>query len=170
MNNIFISQITKKLENTIIMNKFKNYIGMSHENVTKITVGVFAILCVTNQGSQIGSFFVGTMYPLYISCKSLKSNEENVEQQKELHKYWVVWVTFTRLEIALNAVVTFIPMFSQMKLAIFIINLYNSFQLSSHLFDQAIIPLFDKAELSLIDLNNDFNKDYNQIKDSVNTD
>lgn len=146
MNNLItISTLSSKFEKTRLVIYIKEKYGIKQENLGKVMMILFMATTATSQGSQCCSFLIGTLYPLYVSCKLLKS-QENLTEEKDLHKYWIVWITFTRIELALNAIITLIPFFAQIKLALYLTNVYNSFQISTHLFNNVIVPLYESCD------------------------
>tara|TARA_Y100000389_G_scaffold205141_1_gene263999 strand:- start:23353 stop:23832 length:480 start_codon:yes stop_codon:yes gene_type:complete len=136
--------------------KFVNFVHqkypMPKEQISKITVAASTLFCFTPHGAQLCSFFVGTLYPVFISCSVLDPSTELVKLESDLHRYWVVWIVATRIEIALSSITAFIPMLYQLKLLAFVLNIYNSFSFSNHLFDNGIMSAFKYCNTQLLNV------------------
>lgn len=144
----YVNLVTSNIEDSSLITVLHQRSNVSKHNITKGALGMLTLFCVTSHGSQICSFFIGTMYPIYISCCifSEKSITKTTLNEQDLHKYWVVWMVFTRLEIALLNVTAFIPLFHQIKLLTFFVNAYNSFKMSTHTFENIILPIFEYCD------------------------
>lgn len=123
--------------------------GVPQEQISKMAVGAFSTFCMTSKGSQICSFFVGTVYPTYMSCMILDASIESDISERELYNYWLIWVFVTRMEFALSSVIPYVPLYNQIRLCILITNIFNSFKLSNHLFETGMIPLYEYSSSGL---------------------
>lgn len=148
MNSIITSSLSMLEETRVIKFLHQKY-SLPKEQLSKFAVGLAGVLCFTPQGAQFCTFFVGTAYPLFISCSVLDPTNEIVRAESDLHKYWVVWIVVTRFEIALASITAFIPMLHQLKLLGYIFNMYNSFSITNQIFEVAIIPTYEYCNLQI---------------------
>ena len=136
-----------KLEHVGLVCKIHEQLGYSKKYIATGMLGILLFFCVTSQGAQLCAFAAGSVYPIYVSYKTIQS-QSALEQQK-MHKYWVVWIVSTRCELALSTLLAFVPLFAQLKMIGYIANIYSAFNVSTHLYDQGIVPIFSSIENQL---------------------
>jgi len=81
-------------------------------------VVILITMMILEYGSAILCQLLGFIYPAYMSFKAIESQEEG--DDKQWLTYWVVFCSFTLLDMSLGFLLTVIPFYSLIKLCIFI--------------------------------------------------
>merc|ERR1711916_339960 len=87
---------------------------------------------------------VGFAYPAYASFKAIESPQ--TEDDCQWLTYWVVYSIFTLLEVVLDAVVSWIPFFYEIKLLFLLWLQLPQFQGALFLYEVHVQPLLEKHE------------------------
>jgi len=87
---------------------------------------------------------VGFVYPLYASCRALKS--EGTKDDQLWLTYWIVYGFFGLVESLTDFFLYWIPMYFLVKVAFLIYCFHPNTEGARHVYTIVIQPLFDKLE------------------------
>ncbi|KAI5656168.1 hypothetical protein M9H77_24961 [Catharanthus roseus] len=113
-------------------------------------------LGIQKESKMIGSFLTrglalvfGYAYPAYECFKTVELNKPDIEQLRFWCQYWILVAVLTICERVGDAFISWIPMYSEAKLAFFIYLWYPKTKGTTYVYDSFFRPLVSERETEI---------------------
>lgn len=103
------------------------------------TISMISLLLYILMGMGIVANFIGFIYPAYQSFKCLKSRDRTDDEQWLI--YWIVYSSFTVLEVLVSYIMGWIPFYYQIKLCFLVWLSHESTRGAQLLYNKYLEPL-----------------------------
>jgi receptor expression-enhancing protein 5/6 len=110
---------------------------------------------------------IATLYPMYISIKTLQNPESTKEDIIQWLTYWVVYSVFINFEGVFGALLQFIPFYFFIKVIFLLVLFLPQYNGAAWFYDKLLKNLFNKYENHIIEMSNEVVKKIS-IKNGLN--
>ncbi|KAI3816999.1 hypothetical protein L1987_10785 [Smallanthus sonchifolius] len=147
----FTNNFTSHLPQQTVLTFFPSVTSTSRQSVTrtfKFAVSHGSKMKKTGNLLLLGMVF-GYAYPAYECFKSVEKNKPDIEQLRFWCQYWILVAVLTLCERIGDTFISWVPMYSEAKLAFYVYLWYPKTKGTTYVFDSFFQPYISKHETEI---------------------